>query len=127
MAADGAASLRADQKKAEELCIRLGRLLEESGLCDDEVVAPRCAVTYDNRVMVSLDLRPHACERDLKNLMSRLTGPRKPCARCQANFERQRERIAALYPRMVELLGREARIIYRYPQDAYPFRVMLAS
>jgi len=127
MAADGAASLRADQKKAEELCIRLERLLRESGLCDDEVVAPMCVVTHDNRVTVSLDMRPHACEKDLKNLMTRLTGSRKPCTRCQVNFEGQRERIAALYPRMVEVLGREAQIIYRYPRDAYPFRVMLAT
>lgn len=126
MAADGAASLRADQKKAEELCIQLERLLEENGLCDDEVVVPNCVVTYDNRVTVSLDLRPHACERDLKNLVAKLTGPRKPCTRCQMNFERQRECITDLYHRMVEVLDREAQIIYRYPRDAYPFRVMLA-
>lgn len=132
MAADGAASLRADQKKAEALCIRLEGLLRENGLCEDEVVAPVCVVTYDNRVTVSLDLRPHSCTNApgaLRGFVARVRSTLKPvgpCEFCVSRFGERRERIAELYPRMRDLLDREAQIIYSFGQDAYPFRIMLA-
>lgn len=128
---DGTA--RHTPENARALCIRVEKALEAAG-CADDMIAPACVVTYDNRVQVALDLRRHVCDsrgasvaiRAVKAL-TRSPGSRDTCSQCAAGMdpEEQRRRITVLYPRMVKVLSREAQIIYRYPRDGYPFRVML--